>query len=78
MDYLTHIRDSLVGPLIKGGLDGVPATLDVMQSYYLLRDDIDSLMELSLWPNQKDPMSHVDSKVTHNCSSMIVYPTLLL
>jgi len=63
MDYLTHLRDSLVGPLIKEGLDGVPATLHVMQSYYLLRDDIDSLMELSSWANQKDPMSHVDSKV---------------
>lgn len=63
MDYLTHLRDSIVGPLIKEGLDGVPATLHVMQSYYLLRDDIDSLMELSSWPNQKDPMSHVDSKV---------------
>ncbi|GFG38063.1 hypothetical protein Cfor_02338 [Coptotermes formosanus] len=63
MDYLTHLRDSVVGPLIKEGLDGVPATLHVMQSYYLLRDDIDSLMELSSWPNQKDPMSHVNSKV---------------
>ena len=66
MDYLTHLRDSLVGPLIKEGLDGVSATLHVMQSYYLLRDDIDSLMELSSWPNQKDPMSRVESKVTQN------------
>jgi len=64
MDYLTHLRDSLVGPLIKEGLDGVSAALHVMQSYYLLRDDIDSLIELSLWPSQKDPMSHVESKVT--------------
>lgn len=63
MDYLTHIRDSVVGPLVKEGLDGVPATLHVMQSYYLLREDIDSLIELSSWPNQKDPMSHVESKV---------------
>jgi len=74
MDYLTHLRDSLVGPLIKEGLDGVSATLNVMQSYYLLRDDIDNLMELSSWPNQKDPMSHVESKVTQNCSSVIMYP----
>jgi replication factor C subunit 1 len=78
MDYLTHLRDSLVGPLIKEGLDGVPATLNVMQNYYLLRDDIDSLMELSSWPNQKDPMSHVESKVTCNCSSVIMYSALLL
>jgi hypothetical protein len=77
-DYLTHLRDSVVGPLIKEGLDGVPATLHVMQSYYLLRDDIDSLMELSSWPNQKDPMSRVDSKVICNCSSVIIYLALVL
>jgi hypothetical protein len=77
MDYLTHLRDSLVGPLIKQGLDGVPATLGVMQNYYLLRDDIDSLMELSSWPNQKDPMSQVDSKVTCNCSLVIIFLALL-
>ena len=77
MDYLTHIRDSVVGPLIKEGLDGVTATLHVMQSYYLLREDIESLTELSSWPNQKDPMSHVESKVTHNCSSVIMYPALM-
>lgn len=61
---MTHLRDAISGPLIKEGMDGVPATLHVMQDYYLLREDIDSLMELSLWPNQKDPMSLVDSKVT--------------
>ncbi|PNF30645.1 Replication factor C subunit 1 [Cryptotermes secundus] len=63
LDYMTHLRDAISGPLIKDGVDGVPATLHVMQDYYLLREDIDSLMELSLWPNQKDPMSLVDSKV---------------
>lgn len=63
LDYMTHLRDAISGPLIKEGIDGVPATLHVMQDYYLLREDIDSLMELSLWPNQKDPMSLVDSKV---------------
>jgi replication factor C subunit 1 len=78
MDYLTHLRDSVLRPLIKEGLDGVPATLRVMQSYYLLRDDIDSLVELSLWPNQKDPMSNVESKVMCNCSSVIMYHVLIL
>lgn len=63
LDYLTHLRDSVVGPLIKEGVDGVAATLCVMQNYHLLREDIDSLMEISLWPDQKDPMSCVDSKV---------------
>lgn len=63
LDYMTHLRDAISGPLIKEDIDGVPATLHVMQDYYLLREDIDSLMELSLWPNQKDPMSLVDSKV---------------
>lgn len=63
MDYLTHLRDSVVSPLINNGLDGVAATIHIMQNYYLLREDIDSLMEISLWPNQKDPLSCVNSKV---------------
>ncbi|XP_069671392.1 replication factor C subunit 1 [Periplaneta americana] len=63
LDYLTHIRDSVVRPLIKDGVEGVPTTLSFMQNYYLTREDIDSILELSLWPNQKDPMSQVDSKV---------------
>jgi replication factor C subunit 1 len=61
---MTHLRDAISGPLIKEGMDGVPAALQVMQDYYLLREDIDSLMELSLWPDQKDPMSLVEGKVT--------------
>jgi replication factor C subunit 1 len=73
MDYMTHLRDAISGPLIKEGIDGVPATLRVMQDYCLLRDDINTLMELSLWPNQKDPMSHVDSKVTGLISKQQVY-----
>jgi replication factor C subunit 1 len=64
LDYITHLRDAISGPLIKEGIDGVPFALRVMQDYYLLREDIDSLMEISLWPNQKDPMSRIDSKVT--------------
>ncbi|XP_021919425.1 replication factor C subunit 1 isoform X2 [Zootermopsis nevadensis] len=63
LDYLTHLRDSVVSPLINNGLDGVAATIHIMQNYYLLREDIDSLMEISLWPNQKDPLSCVNSKV---------------
>lgn len=63
MDYLTHLRDSIADPLIKEGVDGVPATFHIMQHYCLLREDIDSVMELSLWPDHKDPMSSVSSKV---------------
>ena len=64
LDYLQHIRDALVNPLIKEGSEGVATTLNVLNNYQLLKDDIDSIVELSLWPNQKDPMSLVESKVT--------------
>ncbi|KAJ9584532.1 hypothetical protein L9F63_021142, partial [Diploptera punctata] len=64
LDYLQHLRDALLNPLIKEGSDGVPATLNVMQNYYLMREDIDSMLELSLWPNQKDPMSLVKAALT--------------
>ncbi|PSN56812.1 Replication factor C subunit 1 [Blattella germanica] len=63
LDYLQNIRDALVNPLIKEGADGVPQTLGFMQNYYLMREDLDSVMELTQWPQQKDPMSLVESKV---------------
>ena len=33
-----------------------------MQSYTLLREDLDNVNELALWPNMRDQMDKVDSK----------------
>lgn len=34
-----------------------------MNHYHLVKDDVESLNELSLWPGHKDPMSDIPAKV---------------
>ncbi|XP_017775919.1 PREDICTED: replication factor C subunit 1 [Nicrophorus vespilloides] len=63
LDYIYYLRDSIVKPLQKEGSDGVAKSLEVMQAYNLLREDLDSILELSQWPKRKDPMASVESKV---------------
>ncbi|XP_041974290.1 replication factor C subunit 1 [Aricia agestis] len=63
LDYSTHLRDAVVNPLIKDRNDGIDQALNVLESYRLVREDLDSLTELSLWPGQRNPMLLIDSKV---------------
>ncbi|XP_045503036.1 replication factor C subunit 1 [Colias croceus] len=63
LDYATHIRDAILNPLIKDKMDGVQQSLQVLEEYHLLREDLDSLTELTVWPGQRNPMVLVDSKV---------------
>lgn len=63
LDYLTHIRNSIVQPLVKEGMGGIKRALEVMSAYNLTREDFDSILELSLWTGQKDPMAMVETKV---------------
>jgi replication factor C subunit 1 len=41
----------------------VAESLNVIKEYRLLREDIDSLIELCSWPKKKNPMDAVESKV---------------
>ncbi|XP_063696478.1 replication factor C subunit 1 [Culicoides brevitarsis] len=63
LDYAQFLTKAIVDPLKQKGMDGVPETLEVMKAYKLLREDIDSLVELSTWPKQKNPMDGIESKV---------------
>ncbi|XP_038209178.1 replication factor C subunit 1 [Zerene cesonia] len=63
LDYAPHIRDAILNPLIADKMDGVQQSLQVLEEYHLLREDLDSLTELSVWPGQRNPMVLVDSKV---------------
>lgn len=63
LDYAPFLVQAIVGPLKEKGLDGVPEALKVIKEYRLLREDIDSLLELTTWPNMKNPWKSVDSKV---------------
>lgn len=50
-------------PLRDRGVDGVEEALSVLKEYRLLREDIDSLIELTTWPGKKNPMDAVEWKV---------------
>ena len=63
LDYLEPLRQSIIEPLVANGSAGVPATIERLRHYSLRREDIDTINELTLWKNQKDPMSAVESKV---------------
>ncbi|OWR43032.1 putative replication factor C large subunit [Danaus plexippus plexippus] len=63
LDYSTHLRDAITNPLIQDKTDGIEHSLNVLESYNLLREDLDSLVELSLWPGQRNPTVLIDSKV---------------
>ncbi|XP_014681695.1 PREDICTED: replication factor C subunit 1-like isoform X2 [Priapulus caudatus] len=62
-DYLPHIRHNLTQPLITKGSDGIAEVMTVMDNYCLLREDIDSIMEVTQWPGSRDPMSQINPKV---------------
>lgn len=63
LDYMAHIRNAVTKPLIDNGTDGIEAALDVMGKYHLMREDLDSIIEISSWPGLGDPTSSLDSKV---------------
>ncbi|XP_070166241.1 replication factor C subunit 1 isoform X2 [Polyergus mexicanus] len=63
MDYLVHIRNAIIKPLIDNGVNGIEAAINIMGKYYLTREDLNSIIEISLWPGIRDPTSNLDSKV---------------
>jgi replication factor C subunit 1 len=63
LDYLPVMKERLTKPLIKNGAEGVEKVMEMMDEYYITRDDFDSIVELSSWPGQVDIMSKIDSKV---------------
>ena len=63
LDYAPFLLNAIVGPLKEKGADGVPESLAVIKQYRLLREDIESLIELSTWPKCKSPWDQIDGKV---------------
>ncbi|XP_062561674.1 replication factor C subunit 1 [Armigeres subalbatus] len=63
LDYAPFLVNAIVRPLKEKGSEGVPESLNVMKEYRLLREDLESLIELTTWPKKKSPMEEVDGKV---------------
>eukprot|EP00118_Oscarella_pearsei_P009267 m.52473 g.52473 ORF g.52473 m.52473 type:complete len:919 (+) comp34211_c0_seq2:32-2788(+) len=62
-DYLELLNQKLTYPLIKEGLGGVDSALAVMESYFLTREDVDSINELVSFPGKTDLFSRIETKV---------------
>ncbi|XP_021496347.1 replication factor C subunit 1 isoform X2 [Meriones unguiculatus] len=63
MDYLSHIRDALVRPLTSQGVEGVQHVVTLMDTYYLMKEDFENIMEVSSWGGKASPFSRLDPKV---------------
>lgn len=63
LDYAQFLVTAIVRPLVDKGFEGVPEALEIMKSYHLLREDLDSLFELTTWGAAKSPWEKVDSRV---------------
>ena len=60
LDYLPFMRESFTGPLLCGE---VSQAVNHLVRYDLTRDDFDSVLKVTTWPNSSDPMKKVESKV---------------
>ncbi|NXP70157.1 RFC1 factor, partial [Ramphastos sulfuratus] len=63
MEYLPYLRDALVQPLKDLGADGVQEAITFMDSYCLMKEDIENIMEISTWGGSPSPFSRLDPKV---------------
>lgn len=64
LDYLHYLRHALLSPLQRRGAEGAGAAVQMLDDYQLIKEDVDSIMEISVWGNQPDPYSKLDSKVS--------------
>ncbi|XP_060772501.1 replication factor C subunit 1 [Neoarius graeffei] len=63
LDYLPYLRSALLEPLQCRGTDGASQSVKLMDDYDIIKEDFDSIMEISTWGGQPDPYSKLDSKV---------------
>jgi len=64
LDYLPHLRRALTEPLIRECQEGVPRVVSLLDDYDLMREDFESIIEVTQWPHMKDPMKDlIESKV---------------
>ncbi|KAM6362236.1 replication factor C subunit 1 isoform 3-T4 [Alca torda] len=63
MEYLPYLRDALVQPLKDFGADGAQEAITFMDSYCLMKEDVENIMEISTWGGKPSPFSKLDPKV---------------
>ncbi|KAF7656692.1 hypothetical protein LDENG_00037960 [Lucifuga dentata] len=62
-DYLPYLQQALLSPLQRRGAEGASQAVRLLDDYQLIKEDVDSIMEISIWGGQPDLYSKLDSKV---------------
>ncbi|KAL1023984.1 hypothetical protein UPYG_G00049870 [Umbra pygmaea] len=63
LEYLPYLRTALLSPLQRRGAEGAGQAVQLLDDYHMVREDVDSLMEISLWGGLPDPYAKLDPKV---------------
>ncbi|KAM9857419.1 replication factor C subunit 1 [Aulostomus maculatus] len=63
LDYLHHLRQALLTPLQRDGAEGAAQAVQLLDDYQLIKEDVESIMEISVWGGNPDPYSKLDAKV---------------
>ncbi|XP_063166845.1 replication factor C subunit 1 [Candoia aspera] len=63
LEYLSYLRDAVVRPLTCQGIEGVQDAVAFMDSYCLLKEDVENIMEVTNWGGKPSAFSKLDSKV---------------
>ncbi|EFO24140.1 ATPase [Loa loa] len=63
LDYVPVLRQNYCRPLLDKENDGVNDVISLYKEYNLVRDDIESVAELAVWPGMKDPGAAIPTKV---------------
>uniref|UniRef100_A0A671NSC3 Replication factor C subunit 1 n=1 Tax=Sinocyclocheilus anshuiensis TaxID=1608454 RepID=A0A671NSC3_9TELE len=63
LDYLPYLRSAILEPLQSQGSEGASQSVKLMDDYDIIKEDVDNMMEISMWGGQPDPYSKLDSKV---------------
>uniref|UniRef100_A0A672MST4 Replication factor C subunit 1 n=1 Tax=Sinocyclocheilus grahami TaxID=75366 RepID=A0A672MST4_SINGR len=63
LDYLPYLHSAILEPLQSQGSEGASQSVNLMDDYNIIKEDVDNMMEISLWGGQPDPYSKLDSKV---------------
>ena len=53
LDYGEVLRDHIIAPIVVHGIEGVNHAVSNLRSYYLLKEDLDRLNEVTLWLQNK-------------------------
>uniref|UniRef100_A0A915PR01 Replication factor C subunit 1 n=1 Tax=Setaria digitata TaxID=48799 RepID=A0A915PR01_9BILA len=62
LDYIPVLRNQYCRPLLDKENDGVNDVVNMYKEYNLVRDDIESIAELAIWPGIKDPGAAIPAK----------------